>query len=120
MNTALWIVTWVLAAVFTASGLMKVVVSKATLLRNPMMAWAEAWPAGMIRTIGVLEICGALGLVVPRLLDRATFLTPLAGLGLALIMVGAFVTHLRRTELPSLPVTAVLGGLAAFVAIGRL
>jgi hypothetical protein len=73
----------------------------------------------MIMTIGVLEILGALGLILPAVLDLAPILVPLAATGLALVMVGASVTHYRRGERPMIAINAVLFVLAVIVAWGR-
>lgn len=71
------------------------------------------------RTAGYAEIAGALGLVLPGLLHIAEWLTPLAALGLVIVMILAIVTvHRPRNE--SITVPAVLGVLALIVAIGRV
>ena len=72
-----------------------------------------------VRTIGVLEVLGAIGIVLPALTGIVPSLTPLAALGLVLTMIGAALTHLRRAEYGGITVTAVLLILAAFVAYGR-
>lgn len=118
MNTALWIAQWLGGAAFLMAGVMKASQPKEKLAEQ--MAWVEDFSAGQIRNIGVLEVAGALGLVLPWLLDIAPILTPLAGLGLTLTMLGAAVVHVRRNEIvPSVVVNVILGALAAFVAIGR-
>jgi DoxX-like protein len=83
-------------------------------------AWAEDFSARVVRVIGVLEVLGALGLVLPELTGVATVLTPLAAAGLVLLHAGALVTHGRRKEKEPIPVNIVLILLAAFVGIGRL
>ena len=72
-----------------------------------------------MRTIGALEVLGALGLLVPALTGVATVLVPLAALGLALLMIGAALTHRRRGELPMIGINAVLLALALVVAWAR-
>ena len=71
-----------------------------------------------VRLISTLEIVGALGLVLPALTGVLPWLTPLAALGLALLMAGAVYTHLRRKEGPAVVPPAVLLLLAALVAVG--
>jgi len=66
-----------------------------------------------------VEILGAIGLILPAALGIATILTPLAAAGLALTMVGATLVHARRGEKSNIPVTLVLGALAAVVAVMR-
>jgi uncharacterized membrane protein YphA (DoxX/SURF4 family) len=118
MNTALWIVAWVLAVAFLAAGLMKALKSKEELAKSGM-TWVEDFSPGMVRTIGVLEILAAIGLVLPALLDIAPIFVPLAALGLVLMMIGAVVVHARRKEYQAIAPGAVLLLLSAFVAWGR-
>jgi hypothetical protein len=66
-----------------------------------------------------LEILGALGLLAPLGLGILPWLTPLAGIGLVLLMLGAAATHLRRGENQMIIINTVLGVLAAIVAVGR-
>jgi hypothetical protein len=81
--------------------------------------WAEDVPDAGVKAIGALEILGAVGLVLPALLDTATVLVPLAAIGLAVLMLGAAVTHARRREYPNIAVNLVLAALALFVAVQR-
>jgi hypothetical protein len=98
VNALLWIVTVVLALVFLVAGTMKATKSKEVLLENPRMGWAEDFDPRLIRTIGVLEILGACGLILPAVTGIATLLVPLVATGLALTMVGAVITQARRHE----------------------
>lgn len=118
MNTALWIVAGVLAFVFAGSGIMKLVLPKEKLVAQGLGALADVDP-NAIRGIGAAEVAGAIGLIVPPLVHILPVLTPLAALGLAVVMVGAIVTHGRRKEYPNVAVNVVLLGLALFVAWGR-
>lgn len=120
MNAVVWVVTGLLAALFLLAGTMKVAKSKEQLLADPRMGWAEAYSPGMLTLIGAAEVLGALGLVLPGALDVATWLVPAAAIGLAVIMVGAVLTHLRRGEVQSAVLNAVLLALAVFVAVERL
>ena len=116
MNITLWIAAGLLALTFLGAGTMKVLRSKEQ-LAGAGMAWTEDFSAAMVKTIGTLEILGALGLVLPALTGILPVLVPLAALGLAATMAGAVIVHLRRRETFIPP--AVLLVLAAFVAIGR-
>ena len=118
MNLALWIVAGVLAAVFAGAGAMKLAVPKDKLVESGLGGVADVSPAA-IRLIGVAELAGAIGLIVPPLVHIAPVLAPLAAVGLALVMVGAGVVHARRKEIPNIAVTVVLLVLALFVAWGR-
>jgi uncharacterized membrane protein YphA (DoxX/SURF4 family) len=118
MNITLWIIAGVLAALFLASGVMKLTRSNATLAASGM-GFAADFSAGAVNLIGVLEILAAVGLVLPAALDIAPVLVPLAAVGLALLMIGAAVVHLRRAETTSIVVNVAFLALAVFVAWGR-
>ncbi|MEO3795531.1 DoxX family protein [Nonomuraea sp. B10E15] len=117
MNVFLWIVQAFAAAVFTLSGAAKLIQPKDKLV--PKYAWIEDFSPASVRSIGVLELLGAIGLVVPAATGIAPVLTPVAGTGLAIMMAGALALHIRRGELSGLPVPGVLFVLAALVAWGR-
>jgi uncharacterized membrane protein YphA (DoxX/SURF4 family) len=117
METALWIVQILLAALFLMSGLMKAMQPRKKLAeRTP---YVEDFTDGQIRTIGILEVLAAVGLVLPAVTGILPWLTPLAAVGLALTMVGAIIVHLRRGEYPSIIINVVLLALGLFVAYGR-
>lgn len=118
MNVALWIVAGLLAAVFLLSGVMKLAQPKEKLLASGMGS-LESFSPNAIKGIGALEVLGAVGLILPALLDIAPILVPLAAVGLVLLMVGAIITHVRRHESQAIVVTTLLLLLAAFVAWGR-
>jgi uncharacterized membrane protein YphA (DoxX/SURF4 family) len=118
MNIALWVAAGLLAAAFLAAGLMKATRSKEALAAAGM-GWVEDFSPGMVKTIGVLEILAAIGLVLPALLDIVPVLVPLAALGLVLMMIGAMIVHGRRKEYQAFAPNIVLLLLSAFVAWGR-
>lgn len=120
MNTALWIVAWVLAAVFAVGGAAKVVVAKERIAALRFGGWAEDWSPSAIKAIGALEVLAAVGLILPAVLDIAPALVPLAALGLVLIMIGAIVVHARRGEFANIIGNTTYLLLAAFVVWGRL
>ncbi len=120
MNIALWIVQILLAIAFLMAGFMKATQSKESLIeKTEKMAWVEDFSPGTIKYIGILEILGAIGLVLPAVTGILPMLTPLAAAGLALTMVGAAVVHIRRKEYSGLVGNLVLFLMAAFVAYGR-
>lgn len=120
MNIIAWIASGLLALAFLGAGGMKLATSRDKLLENPQMAWAGDFSGGQIKGIGGVEVLGALGVVLPWLLSIARVLTPLAAVGLALVMVGALVAHARRGELKqAIPVNTVLFVLAVAVAVLR-
>jgi uncharacterized membrane protein YphA (DoxX/SURF4 family) len=118
MNLALWTIAIVLAVGFAASGLMKLVRSKEQLVASGF-GWAQDFSPTTIRLIGIAEVLGAVGLILPAALHIAPILVPLAAVGLALVMVGAAVVHARRKEAPMVAINVVLLGLAIVVAWGR-
>ncbi len=118
MNIVLWILQIVLALLFGMAGTMKLTQPKAKLATQ--MGWVEDFSQETMRTIGVLELLAALGLILPALTGILPILTPLAALGLVLIMLGAMLTHLRRKESPMIGVNVVLLLLAAVIVYGRL
>lgn len=119
MSVALWIVAGLLTVAFLAAGGTKLAKSKQALVADPRQAWAEDFSPGAIKAIGVAEVLGAIGLILPALTGVAVILVPVAAVGLALDMLGAIITHLRRGESKVVAVPVVLLLLAAFVAWGR-
>jgi uncharacterized membrane protein YphA (DoxX/SURF4 family) len=117
MSITLWVVQVLLAVAFLGAGATKLSQPKEKLAKN--MAWVEDFSQGTVRLIGTLEVLGAIGLVLPALTGVLPWLTPLAAAGLVLLMIGAALAHLRRTEYGNIAVNAVLLILAAFVVYGR-
>ena|SRR6478752_6878075 len=84
------------------------------------MAWVQDFSQGSVRAIGLAEVLGARGLILPQTTGIAPILTPLAALGLAALQIGAIITHVRRHETKALPVNVALLVLALVVAIRSL
>ena len=118
MNVALWILQSVLAVVFGAVGLMHLVRSKAAFDADPNFRWTRTMSETTIKSIGVAELAGALGLVVPAAVGFLLGLVPLAALCLGVLMAGAAATH-RRLNAPVAP-TVLLGLLSLTVAVSRV
>jgi hypothetical protein len=118
MNTVLWIVAGLLAALFLLGGMQKLTQSKEKLIGSGFGVF-EPFSAGTIKIIGLLELLGAVGLILPAVLDIAPVLVPLAAVGLVLLMIGAAIAHGRRREFPQVAVNLIILALAAFVAWGR-
>ncbi len=110
MGLAYWIAAALLALLYLYSGAIKVVRSKDQL--RPMMGWIDTVPLRLVRTIGVLEVLGALGLVLPPLTGIAPGLALAAAIGLVLIQVGAISLHLSRGEAKMIGLNIVLLALA--------
>lgn len=117
LHIALWVVQVMLAFAFGMAGVMKST-QPIDALRTSM-AWVAAVPPGMVRFIGMSEFLGAIGILLPALTRIKPRLTPLAAVGLALIMGMAIVFHLTRGEANLTGIPFTLGLLAAFVAWGR-
>ena len=118
INVTLWIVQLLLAAAFGMAGVMKSTQSIPAL--TAAMGWPGDLPPALVRFIGASELAGALGLVLPSATRIRPLLTPLAAMGLVIVMLLAAVFHISRGEWFALPINVVLGGLSAFVAWGRL
>ena len=117
MNLALWIAAGLLAAAYLFAGLMKATQPKEKLAAN--MGWVEDFSPSTIRFIGVVEILGAIGLILPQATDIAPILTPIAATGLVIVQALAIRVHVRRGETQVLAANVVLLLLALFVAVGR-
>jgi hypothetical protein len=113
MTYALWIVQGLLALLFLFAGGMKLVLPLEE-LTGPMPL-----PGWFVRFIGVAEVLGAIGLILPGLLHLRLGLTPLAAAGLVLIMSGATVLTLAGGDIVMALIPLVVGLLSAFVAYGR-
>lgn len=116
MQIAFWIVSGLLALAYIAAGSMKALKQKDAIVASGM-AWAENFAPATIKLIGIAEVLGGLGLVLPVLTGIAPILSPIAATCLLVIMIGAVVVHVRRKEsaTPSIvlavftAVSAVLG-----------
>ena len=117
MKVVLWAAQVLLALVFLAAGAMKLTQSLASL--EDSLAWTADVPGLLVRLIGLVEVLGAFGLVLPALTRIRPGLTPLAAAGLALTVILASIFHLVRGEVEMVPMTLVLAALLAFVAWGR-
>jgi len=118
MLIILWIAQVILLIMYGMAGILKTFqVAKV----KGMMPWAKDRSNNYIRFIGISELLGALGMLLPVLTGILTILTPLAGLGLTIIQVLAiFTEHLPKKEYKAIPMNVVLLLLSLFVFIGRL
>ena len=119
MNVALWIVAGVLATVLLVAGINKLFMPKEKLAAFPGGGWVEDFSPGALKAISVLEILGAVGLIMPAVLDIAPVLVPVAATGAALLFVGAVITRLRRGEKMTIIGDLAYLAMAVFVAWGR-
>jgi hypothetical protein len=109
-TTVLWIIQGLLALLFLVAGGAKLV------MPMEQMTKGTSLPGLFLRFIGVAEVLGAIGLILPGLLRIRRDLTPLAAAGLVIIMVGATVVNLEGGQKVAAVITVVAGLLSAFVA----
>jgi hypothetical protein len=113
MNRLLWVVQTLLALLFLFAGAEKQIMSAVELTGQMPLS------AAFLRFIGVMEILGGLGLMLPGMLRIRTELTPLAAAGLVIIMIGSVVVTIRTMGFAVAALPLVTGALALFVAYGR-
>lgn len=111
-------VSVLLALMFLMSGAMKLTQPVARLATR--MPFVNDFTVSTVRTIGLLEVLAAVGLILPWVTHILTWLTAVAAIGLVFTMIGAALTHVRRHEQSQVPINAVLLLLAAFVAYERI
>jgi uncharacterized membrane protein YphA (DoxX/SURF4 family) len=116
MDIILWIAQVLVAAAFVVAGTMKLFQYERA---RASLSWVNDVPRGLVAFIGAAEILGGLGLVLPAVTGILPWLTPLAGLGLVLVMLLASAFHATRREYSGIATNVVLLLLAAFVAYGR-
>jgi uncharacterized membrane protein YphA (DoxX/SURF4 family) len=116
MNTVLWICQILLAIIFLFHGWLMWTTPKSI---QQSMAYILAIPSGFRRIIGTAEILAGVGLILPALTGVLSWLTPLAAMGLIIVMAGAVIDHIQRKEYPNIVMNLVLLALAVFVAYGR-
>jgi hypothetical protein len=115
MNVALWIVQGLLAALFLFAGGVKLVAPIEEMLKQMPLTL----PGWFLRFTGVIEVLGAIGLIVPWLTGIRPGLTPLAAAGLVLVMVGAVIFTILAGDIATALMPLVVGLLCGFVAYGR-
>jgi uncharacterized membrane protein YphA (DoxX/SURF4 family) len=115
MHVAVWVAQIFLALVFAGAGGAKILIRKDR-LRGPM-PWVDDFRQPTVRLIGAAEVLGAIGLVAPAATGIVPVLTRVAAICLALVMVGGFVTHVRRREYDRSSSNVVLFAACVFVAV---
>jgi hypothetical protein len=115
MQIALWIASGLLAFAMLGAGGFKLVTPRTKLMEK--MKWAATWSDGNVKLLGLAEVLGAVGLIVPQLTGILPVLTPIAALCIVVLMIGAVKTHIDLKE-PAAP-AAILALLGVFIALGR-
>jgi uncharacterized membrane protein YphA (DoxX/SURF4 family) len=118
MNNLVWILQWIMAVIFASSGLLIIILPKEKLVSR--LSWVRNYSDGTRLFICVSKIVGAIGLIVPRYFNILPVLTPIAAIGLAIIMVLAMLYHIKKNELKDIPATILFFSMAVFIAILRL
>jgi uncharacterized membrane protein YphA (DoxX/SURF4 family) len=117
MNIALWVAQVLLAAMFGMAGIMK---TFQTAKAKEQFPWAKNRSDAFVRFVGVSELLGALGLVLPLVTGVLPWLTVLAAIGLTLIqLLAIFTEHLPKKEYNVIPINVVLIAIAVFIVLGR-
>ncbi|MET7400319.1 DoxX family protein [Dactylosporangium sp. NPDC005572] len=121
LNGVLWALQVLWGFFFAGSGFGKVLLYDGVLYAQAprAVAWYAAVPQPLIVFIGVCEVLGGVGLILPAITRVRPKLTPLAAAGLALTMLLAAGFHLMRGEYALVPANLVLGAVAGFIAVGR-
>ena len=117
LNIALWVLQVLLAILYLNAGFLKTFKPIQDIASQ--IFWAPRLPVLLVRFIGISELLGAMGLILPAALKIRPQLTTLAAAGLTIIMLLANIYHIAQGELFVLPMTGVLLVMAAFVAYGR-
>lgn len=108
------VVLVLVALAYLVPGFMKLMTPYADMIAEPAMAWANDFSANQVKGIGLLEILGVIGLVLPLLLKKYHKLVPISALALAALMVGAIVTHIGRDEPVYMNITILVLTLLTF------
>ena len=116
MSVVAWIASGLLALMYLLSGGMKTVLPRPRL--ETQFPFSKVLGVPLTRTIGVLEVLGAVGVILPRMLGILPILSPIAAVGLALIQVAAIIFHLRQKDpVRGLVINVVLLALSVLVAV---
>lgn len=117
LNISLWIAQGLLAAMFIMAGAMKSTQAIEQLATS--LPWVAEVPSLLVRFIGISELLGGIGLLLPSILRIQPKLTIYAAIGILIIMVFALVFHIVKAEFSVLGINIVVGLIAAFIIWGR-
>ncbi|NOQ72850.1 MAG: DoxX family protein [Crocinitomix sp.] len=118
MNTIILVLQIGLCALFIYFGLLKLILPFKEIEKR--VSWANDYPNARLKMFGVFEILGGIGIIAPHQLDISPILTPIAATGLAMVMAGAAVVHLRRDEIKMILLNIVIIFLLAGVGFNTL
>ena len=118
LNITLWIVQAVLAASFFWGACMKLFMPVNEL--SAMWPWAGQIPRVLVKITGIVDLTGAIGLIVPSLLRIKPVLTPISAIAIIALMICASLFHIARDETSQIGANIIFAMMAAFIAWGRL
>jgi hypothetical protein len=119
MNLALWISTGLISVVFVYSGVMKSLLSRQRLLASGQRG-VGPFPMPLVRFVALCELAGVVGLIGPWITDTARYLTPMAAIGLGVVMYGAAISHASLREPKQTSAVVAVLVVCAFIAAGRI
>jgi hypothetical protein len=119
MNLVLWIVALLLAVVLLVAGISKLTIPKETLVAFPGGGWARSFSPNAIKGLGMLDILGSAGLVLPAAFGIAPILVPIAAVGVVLLMAGAVIARVHDHIPKAMVFDLTYLALAVFIAWGR-
>jgi hypothetical protein len=117
MNLIIWIIQSGLAFMFGMAGIIKLSMPKSKV--EDRIEWAKDYSAPSIMFIGTLELLGALGLILPMMLNILPVIAPIAASALVLLMLFAMLTHIRRKEYKEIRINVLLLFISLFIALIR-
>jgi uncharacterized membrane protein YphA (DoxX/SURF4 family) len=117
MELAVWIIQGILALMFLMAGIMKSTQPKDKLVKS--LPWVNDYSLQTVRFIGISELTGAIGIIIPQITGILPILSPIAAVGLVIIMILAASHHFRKNEFKEVAFNAVLLVLSAIVAYYR-
>ncbi len=117
LHIVLWIAQIILGAIFLLAGFMKT--SSTINELSASLPWAAEVPEGVVRFIGIAELLGGIGLLLPSILRSKPVLTTWAAIGLVLVMLCAIVFHISRGEMNVIGINISLMLIAFLIAWGR-
>jgi hypothetical protein len=119
MDTTLWIAAGLLALVALTGGFTKTFIPKEKLEHHEGAAWTRDFSPGFVRTLGVLELLAAIGLILPAAVEVAPVMVPVTAVCWVALMVGAMITHGRLGQFKLVMVNVAYLVLAVSIAVGR-
>jgi uncharacterized membrane protein YphA (DoxX/SURF4 family) len=118
MNIVIWVIQGILAIMFIISGVMKTTQPKEKLVQK--LPWVKDFSIQTVRFIGISELLGAIGVIIPYLTGIYPILTPIAAIGISIIMISASIYHYGKKEYKEIAFNFVLFALAIITAYSRL